>query len=104
MTTNELIEAVELTEALRAKFARRLELVVKKAEVIDAIDAIDEEIKAFMGENPLATINGVPVISYKNVESSRFDLTTAKGILSEQVLQSCYKTSSTRVFRMVDSK
>lgn len=81
---------------LKAKAAELKELKVMQDELAAEIAAIEDEIKAHMGETEQITA-GAFRITWKNVTSSRFDTTAFKKEMPELAARFT-KTTTTRRF------
>lgn len=99
---SELTDAVELTEEALGWLKKRNQLKFQISQLAETVDLYDEKLRNFMGDNPLATLNGEPAISFKGSDRTAFDLETAKRVLSEEQLKACYLTKPTaRAFRVL---
>lgn len=63
-------------------------------------DVVRKRIEETLGEETVGEVGGVPVITWKYVESTRFDQTKAKGILAPGDLAKCMTTQTSRVLRL----
>lgn len=64
-------------------------------------EVLRSKIEESLGDETTGEVNGVPVITWKYVDSTRFDQSKAKGILSAADLSKCMTTQTSRVFRLV---
>lgn len=91
--------AVEADTGILDLLVERQELVEAIAELDTAKAEIDNQIKAFIGENEVLTRDGHSVATYKAVTTNRFDSTAFKK--AEPALYAQYiKTSTSRTFRV----
>ena len=63
-------------------------------------EVLRKHIEDALGDETAGESNGVPVVTWKYVESNRFDQTKAKAILAPGELAKCMTTSTTRVLRL----
>lgn len=100
---SELNEAHELSPAARGWLTDTIRKQSEKKRLDEEIDLLKEKIKAELLDNPIGSINGQPVVTWKAVESSRFDLKKGKELIDATILANCYTTSSVKTFRIVDA-
>lgn len=63
-------------------------------------EVLRKNVEEALGDETSGELNGVPVITWKYVESTRFDQTKAKGILAPGDLAKCMTTQTSRVLRL----
>jgi len=76
----------------------KLEEALLKEQMADA----RQRIESAMGEATLALVDGAPAVRWSQVESTRFDVTKAKEVLPQQVLDLLMVKSSSRRFTLID--
>ncbi len=91
--------AVEADISILNLLEERRELVEAIAELDTAKSELDNQIKAFIGENEVLTRDGRSIATYKGVTTNRFDSTAFKK--AEPALYAQYvKPSTSRTFRV----
>lgn len=63
-------------------------------------EVVRKKIEETLGDETVGEVDGVPVVTWKYVESTRFDQTKAKGILAPGDLAKCMTTQTSRVLRL----
>lgn len=63
-------------------------------------EVIRKRIEEALGDETVGEVAGVPVITWKFVDSTRFDQTKAKAILAPGELAKCMTTQTSRVLRL----
>jgi predicted phage-related endonuclease len=63
-------------------------------------EVLRKNIEEALGDETAGELNGVPVITWKYVDSTRFDQTKAKAILAPGDLAKCMTTQTSRVLRL----
>lgn len=63
-------------------------------------EVLRNKIEEALGDETSGEANGIPLITWKYVESTRFDQTKAKAILAPGDLAKCMTTQTSRVLRL----
>ena len=94
-------DAVELPAYVQGWLGEynRIKFEIKKLE--EQADIARAHVELALGENPLGTINGNPVIKFAYIEQQRFDGKKAKEILTPEQVESCTVTTRMRQFRPI---
>ena len=99
---SELNEALELSPQARG-WLHDLQLKqILKNTLEEEIDILKESIKAELLDNPIGSINGQPVVTWKPVTSLRFDQKIAKELIDPALFSRCQKENTVKVFRLVE--
>lgn len=73
-----------------------------KREAEERIEVARGHIEAALGDAETGLVDGWPVVRWTRITSRRFDQTIAKTKIDPHVLASCYTTTTSRRFSIVD--
>jgi len=77
-------------------------LKLEEAQLKEQLADARQRIESAMGEATIALVDGAPAVRWTPVESTRFDVTKAKEILPQQVLDLLMVKSTSRRFTLID--
>ena len=88
---------------IRGWFEMLCDATDDKREAEERIKVAREKIEEAIGDNDVATIDGVPVVKWVTVEQRRFDASLAKRMLTQAEIEAATITIVTRPFRILSS-
>lgn len=94
---------IQLEDSFAEKLAQLEALKQKESEIKAAKETIEAEIKQAMGENELAIVQNWKV-SWKSSNRNTFSSEIAKQYLTDEQVQACTQTTSTRTMRITKAK
>lgn len=78
------------------------QLKADRADIDEQIEMGENQIKDFMGDAEIGTVDGEPVVRWTHVVSNRFDQKAAKALLNDDQIADCTKASESRRFTIVE--
>jgi hypothetical protein len=98
---SELNDALELPPHLAGWLTEYNNLKAQIKDLTERADIARAHLESALGDNVMATVNGVPVLKWDYVDSKRFNQKKAQQLLSEAVFQECFDITRSRVFRPI---
>lgn len=98
---NELNEGFELPTSVAGWLEEYNRLKAQIKDLNERADIARAHVELALGENTLATVNGVPVLKFDYVESNRMDQKKVKEILTPEQLEKAMTVTKSRVFRPI---
>ena len=99
--SNELMEAFELPKPVAGWLAEYNRIKAEIKDLTERLDIARAHVEIALGDNTMATVNGVPVLKFDYVISNRLDQKKVKEILTPEQLEEATVESKARVFRPI---
>lgn len=79
------------------------ELKSQRTDIDEQIERAENKIKDALGEAETGLVDGEVAVKYTHITSQRFDVKTAKTILTDEQIATCTKESAYRRFTLVEA-